>query len=173
MPTSAAQQAYFERNTQKPANIASWMTFTISHPDWSDDVKLVAITENMGVEYDPGFYTFEGVTYRPVSMSVTLPNESKDSNGGMTLTFARAGSEVKKRMKEITHTNARVPKTFVFKQYQEGVETPVRIFNGVVALDYPKVSGTDVAIQADIYNPNLLTSKFIATLDLYPELEDV
>lgn len=164
------QQAYVRRNTVKPANVRSWMVFTMTHPDFTSDINLVAITDPMGVEFDDNFYTFEGVTYKPVSMSVSLPRESKDSNGQMSIRFARAGSEAKRRMNEITPSGSRIPITFEFKQYQEGVTLPVRRYSGTVAKDYPKVGGNDVEIAAEIYNPNLLTSQLISTLDLYPEL---
>ena len=93
---STAQQEALTRNrVTKPANQMQWMTFTMTHNDWNEDITLVAITEDMGVEYDESIYTFEGVQYKPVSMTVTLPSESAEDNGNLTITFARAGSVVK------------------------------------------------------------------------------
>lgn len=173
MPVGPAQELALQINrTTKPANQNEWLTFQLTHPDWASDINLVAVLAGNGVEFDESTYIFEGVQYRPVSMSVTLPNDSKDDNGKMTLTFSRAGSEVKLRMSEITPANVRVPKTFLYRRYLEGDTLPVEIFSGSVSTDYPKIGGQDVQIQADIYNPSLLTSKFISTLDTYPELRN-
>ncbi len=171
VPISAEQQQYFEHNNQKPANIATWLVFTMTHPDWSEDVNLAGLDNGQGVEFDPNFYTFEGVTYQPISMKIAMPNESKDDNGKMTISFTRAGNEVKKRMAEITPANIKTPISFAFKQYQEGVTLPVRRFDGNVAVNYPKISGSDVSVQASSYNPSLLTSQNIITLAKYPELQ--
>lgn len=172
MATTPEQQAYFKRNTTKPKNVKTWMTFTINHPDWSEPVYLVGLINGQGVEFDLSRYTFEGVNYRPVSMQVDLPSESKDSNGNMTIWFPRAGTEVKRRMKEITPTNARTPISFLFRQYQEGVTLPVKTFSGNVSTGYPRISGNDVSVQADVYNPSLLTSANIIDLELFPELRE-
>lgn len=168
----AQKDALTINRVTKPANQNQWLTFQLTHPDWAEDINLVAVFSDGGVEFDESIYTFEGVQYRPVSMSVSLPNDSKYNNGQMTLSFARAGSEVKQRMSEITPANARVPKTFLYRRYLEGESLPVEIFDGFVSTDYPKISGQDVVLQADIYNPNLLTSRYISTLDLYPELRN-
>lgn len=172
MPITPEQEAWFTRNTTKPKNIKTWMTFTMDHPGWSEPVYLVGLINGQGVEFDLNVYTFEGVTYQPVSMRIDLPNESKDDNGKMTITFPRAGTEVKRRMKDITPTNARTPISFVFKQYQENVTLPVRTFAGNVSTNYPRISGNDVSIQADVYNPSLLTSDNIIDLDIFPELRE-
>jgi hypothetical protein len=173
MPIGPAQaEALRVYRVTKPANVNKWLTFHFTHPDWSEDINLVAVTGGDGVEFDESIYNFEGIQYKPVSMSVTLPNESKDDNGKMTLSFARAGSVVKKRMSEITPANARVPKTFLYRLYLEGETLPSEMFDGFVSVDYPKISGQDVSIQADIYNPSLLTNRFISTLDTYPELRN-
>lgn len=173
MPIGQAQaDALRVNNVTKPANQRRFLTFQFTHPDWSQDISLVAVIDGDGVEFDESLYEFEGVQYKPVSMSVTEPNESKDSNGKMTISFARAGTEVKKRMSEITAANSRVPKTFVYRLYLEGESLPSKMFSGSVSVDYPKISGQDVQIQADIYNPSLLTSTYISSLDLYPELRN-
>ena len=59
------QQAYFENNTQKPANVITHGTFKFSHPDFSEDILLVAVKEGTGYDNDDA-YIFEGVTYRPI-----------------------------------------------------------------------------------------------------------
>lgn len=168
----AQAEALTVNRVTKPANQRTFYTFQFTHPDWSSDINLVAVLDGDGVEFDESLYNIEGVQYKPVSMSVTLPNDSKEDNGKMTISFARAGSEVKQRMSEITPANSRVPKTFLYRLYLEGESLPSEMFNGFVSVDYPKISGQDVQIQADIYNPSLLTSKFISTLDLYPELRN-
>ena len=172
MPVSPAQSAALTTNrVTKPANQAQWLTFQISHPDWTQDILLVAIFDGQGVEFDESAYIFEGVQYKPVNMSVTLPSETQDDNGKITLGFARAGTETKKRMSEITPANMRTPKTLVYRRYLEGNPAPVEMSTGFISLDYPKISGQDVQIQSDLYNPSLLTSRYISTLDLYPELK--
>ena len=168
--SAAQQEALTVNRVTKPANQAQWMVFNLTHVDWSDTINLVAITEDMGVEYDETVYTFEGVQYKPVSMTVTLPSETAEDNGNLTITFARAGSVVKARMAQITPTNARVPITFEYLRYLEGSALPVESFNGYVAVNYPQISGEDVSIQAEIYNPSLLTSRYITNLDTFPEL---
>jgi hypothetical protein len=170
VPISAEQEAYFTQNTQKNATVMTWLTFTMSHPDWSESVYLVGLVNNQPVEFDLSVYTFEGVLYQPVSMRVDMPSESKQDNGKMSITFPRAGTEVKRRMSEITPANSRVPISFAFKQYQEGTVLPVKTFAGNIAPNYPQISGSAVKIQASSYNPSLLTSQNIATLAKYPEL---
>tara|TARA_R110002012_G_scaffold270864_4_gene455984 strand:- start:2293 stop:2814 length:522 start_codon:yes stop_codon:yes gene_type:complete len=166
------QEAYQSRNVVKPANIKQWVTFQFTHPDWSVPLNFVAIEDWKAVEFDSDFYTFQGVTYKPVSMSYKLPNESKTENGKASLTFPRAASEVKKRMKEITAANSDKPRAAVIRIYQEGITLPVRVFSGNIAKDYPKISKSDVSIQISSYNPNVLTSspERIITIERYPEL---
>lgn len=170
IPISPEQRAFFENNNTKNASLATWHTFTISHPDWTEEINLCGLVNDQPVEKDDGFYVFEGVTYRPISMSIEKANESSDDNGQMSIVFSRAGSEVKKRMREITPENSRVPKSFIFRQYQEGTELPVISQDFTIAIDYPKISGSDVKIVASSYNPNNLTSSNIATTSLCPEL---
>jgi len=129
MPIGPAQaEALRVYRVTKPANQNRWLTFHFTHPDWTEDINLVAVMGDDGVEFDESTYIFEGVQYKPVSMSVTLPNESKDDNGRMTISFARAGSAVKKRMSEITPENARTPKTFLYRLYLEGETLPSELF---------------------------------------------
>ena len=75
-------------------------------------------------------------------------------------------------MAEITPVNARVPITFTYLRYLEGQTLPVESFVGYIAVNYPQISGEDVSIQAEIFNPSLLTSRYLTTLDKYPELRD-
>lgn len=173
MPVTQNQQEYFRTNTQKPKDLQTWITTTFSHPDWSEEMAFVAVEPGRGVEFDLALYTFDGVAYKPVTMRVQLPNESTDTSGVATLTYARAATETKRRMREITPQNANVPISCSIKQWQ-GVDGPdaiqVRLFDGFVAKDHPKISGQDVKVQVSRYNPSLLTSQNIVTTDLYPEL---
>lgn len=168
MPTQE-QIDYFKQNTIKNASIRTWVVVSFTHPDWSQDLDYVAIESDRGVEFDESIYNFEGVQYKPVSMSYRFPNES-DETGKATVTFARAATELKKLMSQITPANVDKPITFSMKQYQEGTVKPVKVINAFVAKNYPKISGQDIQVQASRLNPALNTSKFISTLDLYPEL---
>lgn len=158
---------YIRYNSSKPKFVRQWMTFYFTHPD-NEPLGLVAIPQ--GIEPDLSTYTFEGIEYQPSSMSVELPNESSDSNGKITITFPRAGATVKRFMANITPQNAKTPIGALFRIYQEGISTPVRTYDGDVSVNYPVVSGNDVSIQIDIYNPSLLTSQRIVTISKYPEL---
>ena len=167
---SQEQIDYFQQNTIKNAEVQTWVTVQFTHPDWSNDLNFVAIEENRGVEFDESIYTFEGIHYKPVSMTIQFPQESDRSVGNATINFARAATGLKKLMREITPQNANQPITCDIKQYQEGTDLPVKEFNGFVSKDYPKISGQDIQIQASRFNPAMLTSDFIVTLERYPEL---
>ena len=170
MPVTQEQINYFQQNTIKNATIQTWVSVSFTHPDWSNYLNFVAIEENRSVEFDETIYTFEGIQYKPVTMTITFPKESDTSVGNATINFARAATELKKLMREITPENANQPITCDIKQYQENTTLPVKEFNGFVAKDYPKISGQDIQIQASRFNPALLTSDFIVTLERYPEL---
>lgn len=169
------ERAYYKKNTTRPADVETWMTFSINHIDFSEEINLVAIENFRAVESDLSIYTFEGVTYKPVSMSVSLPRESIDSNGDMTITFPRIGSEVKRRMESITpaHRGPAYPISVVMKQYQSNVTAPVKVFNGSIGKGYPTISNNDVTIKVAIYNPSMLLSQSLTTVDKYPELANV
>ncbi len=157
---------YFRYNASKPKFVRQWATFTFIHPD---NAPLYYVVVELGVE--PDFdYTFEGIKYTPVSASFSYPKESTEDNGKMTLTFPRAGTDVKRFMANITPQNVKKPISCQFKLYQEGAATPVRTYSGNVSKNYPVISGRDVKIQIDTYNPSRLKSQDIVTLDLAPEL---
>ena len=172
MPISAEQQEYMRRNTVKPADTQQWFTFHFSHVDWSEDLDYVAIEDWRGVEYDWSKYTFDGVQHTPISMSFTLPKESSSENGEVTTNFPRAGSTVKRLMKQITPTNTGVPIVGIMRLWQSGNTSPVWEYSGTVSKDYPKISGNDVSVQISIYNPNLITSNRIVTVTEFPELRN-
>ena len=77
LPISPEQEAYFTNNNVKNASLSTWLVFTITHPDWSEDVNLCGLVDGQPLEADDDFYTFEGVTYRPIAMKVEKANESK------------------------------------------------------------------------------------------------
>lgn len=168
------QSEYFRRNTVKPADVETWFTVEMSHPDFTTTPRYVAIEPDRGVEYDESIYTFEGVLYKPVSMTYVKNNESASTPGRVSLRFARAGTEIKRRRREITIQNRRVPISCILRQYQTGLELPVWRFSGNIAFDYPKISGQDAEIVISQYNPSLLTvaPEFITTVDRFPELRD-
>ncbi len=169
MPTTR-QLEYLRQNTVKDATIQSWMVVSFAHVDWPNDLNFVAIEQNRGVEFDESIYTFEGIQYTPVSMYIEFPRESDTSIGNATVNFARAATTLKRLMRSITPENSSQPISCEIKQYQSNLTSPVKSFSGFVAKDYPKISGQDISVKASRLNPALLTSDFIVTTDLYPEL---
>lgn len=164
---------FFTRNVTKPSDKPTTLTYVITHPSYGS-VYLAAVTDGKTLNTNEDAYTFGGIKYTPVAMTISYTEENDTENGGVTISFARAGLEVKKKMRSMARSNVLEPTIIVEQIWSHGIDTPEET-EAYMDNEYPRVSKDDVSIKMSRPNPALDTvgAYYIARDDNFKELQYV
>lgn len=131
--------------TQKPI-LAEYESVSFSNSSFDSTIYLVAN------QFAP--VTLGGVVHTPCPMEVKPPNQSKDGNPAITLSFPRVvvGAEFKKQIKKITTYE---PIVVTYRTYfADDMTNPVREYVLYVdSKDGIAMNGQAVNVKATIDNP--------------------
>jgi len=152
MPTPTYSDAQREYWTKRPADVLKFDTVDFYHPDFGN-VRLVANQYSDKV--------LDGNSYQAVAMDFPqVTNQTTDSTKAGQIQFGRIGTDIRKKLLEITPLGAiKHPITATLRQFENGVVSPIYERQLYVDQNGVKINADSVIVQLSVDNPSKLTNK--------------
>ena len=152
MPTPTYSESQRKYWTQRPAKIVKFDTVDFYHPDFGN-IRLVANQFSDKI--------LNGESYQAVSMEFPqITNQTTDTTQAGTIQFGRIGTNVRKKLLEITPFGAiKYPITATLRQFENGITLPIYERTLFVDQSGIRIGSEAVTVQLSVDNPSKLTNK--------------